>query len=119
MITILQIGYDKPLLQARALLLGRHGYRVLSALGNGTAFTLATTERIDVVLIGHSAPIGIRENAAVHFKDHFPEIPVVALRSNSFRDKLQYADYNVAVEDPEEWLKMVAKAASQPVRLSG
>jgi hypothetical protein len=118
-ITILQIGYDELLLKTRALLLGGRGYRLISTLGNGIAFQVATTERIDLVLIGHCAPIGIRENAAAHFKGHYPQIPVVALRASTLHDKLQYADYNVTVEDPEEWLKIVAKAVSRPVHLGG
>ena len=117
MITILQVGYDKLLLQTRALLLGRRGYRVISALGNGSGFALANAERIDLVLIGYSAPTGIRENAANHFKDHFPQIPVVALCSNSSQAGLAYADYSSSVDDAEEWLNIIAKAALQPVHL--
>lgn len=117
MITILQIGYDELLLKTRALLLAGRGYRLISTLGNGIAFQVATTEKIDLVRIGHCASIGIRENAAVHFKDYFPQVPVVALRASTLHDKLQYADYNITVEDPEEWLKIVASAASQPVHL--
>jgi CheY-like chemotaxis protein len=116
-ITILQIGYDRLQLQTRALLLGRLGYRVISALGNGNAFTLATTEQVDLVLIGHSAPAGIRENAASHFKDHFPHVPVVALCSNSLQGALPHADYNGSVEDAEGWLNTVAYAASQSTHL--
>jgi hypothetical protein len=95
-------------------LLARRGYRVISALGNGNAFAQATTQSVDLVLIGQSAPIGIRENVANQFKEHFPNIPVVALRS-SFQSGLQNADYNSTAEDSEEWLNLVAKAASQPI----
>ena len=101
MITILQIGYDKGQTTTRASLLGQHGYRVISALSNGNAFALASTERVDLVLIGHCAPIGIRENAASHFKDHFPEIPIIALRSASLRRDVQHADYCGTEDDPE------------------
>ena len=86
---------------------------MLSALGNGSAFALATAEKIDLVVIGHCAPVGIRENAANYFKDHFPDIPAVALRSDSLSDKVKFADYNSTAEDPEEWLNVVAQAASQ------
>lgn len=112
MITILQIGYDKLQIATRASLLVRQGYRVLSALGNGNAFTLASADRVDLVLIGNSAPIGIRENAACLFKDHFPQIPIVALRSGPLSHDVQYADYNGTVEDPEEWLAVIARATS-------
>jgi|SRR5579864_6295802 len=113
MVTILQIGYDECLLKTRALLLGRCGYRVISTLGNGIAFGVASAEKVDLVVIGHCAPTGIRENAASHFKDHFPDIPIIALRPDSLHGNLQCADYNSSVEDPQEWLKVVAKAASR------
>lgn len=113
MITILQIGYDEGLLKTRALLLGGCGYRVISTLGNGIAFQVASTEKVDIVVIGHCAPTGIRENAASHFKDHFPGIPIIALCRDSLRGNVLYADYNSSVEDPQEWLSTVAKAASR------
>ena len=112
MITILQIGYDKGHLAPRASVLERLGYRVLSAVSNGNAFALASTQRIDLVLIGHCAPIGIRENAASHFKDHFPNIPVIALCSSPLRHDVQYADYSGAVEIQDEWLAAIGKATA-------
>jgi hypothetical protein len=115
-ITILQIGYDTTLLQTRALLLRRQGYRVISAMGNGTAFSAAATERVDLVLIGHSAPVGIRENAVIHFKDHFPSLPVIALRPDSFHCGLQNADYNADADEPDDWLNTVAQAASRQIQ---
>lgn len=113
MITILQIGYDERLLKTRALLLGGHGYRLISTLGNGIAFQVASTERVDIVLIDHSAPVGIRENAAIHFKEHFPRVWIIALCKNSVQEKVEAADDNISVEDPEQWLKAVAQAASR------
>lgn len=113
MITILQIVYDKGHLAARASLLERLGYRVISAVSNGNAFTLASAQPVDLVLIGHSAPIGIRENAASHFKDHFPNIPVIALRSGTLRSDVHDADYSGAIENPEEWLAVIAKVTSR------
>ena len=89
MITILQIGYDETLLKTRALLLGGRGYRVVSTLGNGIAFQAATSEKIDIVIIGHCAPVGIRENAVSHFKEHFPGVRIIALHKDSSQDKLQ------------------------------
>lgn len=113
MITVLQIGYDNVLLRTRALLLGGRGYRVISALGNGIAFRAATIEKVDIVVIGHCAPIMIRENAAMHFKEHFPQVPLIALRPHSLGNNIQLADYNSSVEDPQEWLNVIAKAVSQ------
>lgn len=118
MITILQIGYDKRELVIRASLLERLGYRVISAISNGNAFALASIERVDLVLIGHCAPTCIRENAASHFKEHFPSIPVIALRS-SLRSDVQDADYTSAFENPDEWLTVVAKVTSRSRAAAG
>lgn len=118
MITILQIGYDKRYLSMRASLLERLGYRVISAISNGNAFALASIQRVDLILIGHSAPTGIRENAASHFKEHFPNIPVIALRS-SLRSDVQDADYSSAFENQDEWLAVVAKVTSRTRAAAG
>jgi len=112
--TILQIAYSPIVLATRQMLLEAHGYAVISVLGNKEAFALAAegNTRFDIVLIGHGAEIEVRRQAARLFKEKFPGVRVVALRSHYFVGEVEEADYNSDVDTPKDWLCAVEKLAA-------
>jgi hypothetical protein len=111
---ILQIAYSPIVLATRQMLLEAHGYSVRSVLGNKEAFALAAegNTTFDIVLIGHGAEIDVRRQAARLFKEKFPGVRVIALRSDYFVGEVKEADYNSDVDKPQDWLSAVDKLAA-------
>jgi len=66
-------------------MLESRGHHVTSVLGNDEAFGLdaAVIAAADLIVIGFSAPHPIRAAMICWFKQHYPNIPVVALRFHS------------------------------------
>lgn len=110
---VLQIAYYESLLETRALLLQRAGYRVFSVLGNEQA--IAATGRLltntDVVLIGFSGPYEQRTAMLQWLKEQHPEIPVVVLQSQAW-EVFAEADCVVLPEHPETWLAAISACVS-------
>lgn len=107
---IFQIAYDDKLSVVRTELLRRRGYEVVSVMGNDSAKVILTLpERYDLFIIGHAAPETTRNEMVRWLKEHYPNVLILALNSQSC-DHLWGADYNVKQNGPEVLLATVANA---------
>jgi hypothetical protein len=108
---VFQIGYDEKGLNARAELLRRFGHEVISVTHNEAAkVALSSFRDVDVFIVGHTAPEQTRKEMVAWLKANYPKVKIVAL--NPSKDQLLGADCNVALNDHDEWLSLLAAAAS-------
>jgi hypothetical protein len=107
---VFQIGYDEKGLNARAELLRRFGHEVISVTHNEAAkVALGSYRDVDVFIVGHTAPEQTRKDMVDWLKANYPKVKIVAL--NPSRDQLVGADYNVVLNDHDEWFSLLAAAA--------
>ena len=109
---VFQIGYDEKNLNARAELFRRVGHHVISVPDNEAAkLALTSIEKVDVFVVGQSAPEQTRKEMVDWLKTNFPNVKVVALIPSANRH-LPRADYNIVLDDWDEWLSLLAAAVS-------
>jgi hypothetical protein len=86
-------------------MLESRGYHVTSVLGNDEALGLdaAVIAAVDSIVIGFSAPHPVRAAMIHWFKQHYPNIPVVAPQFHS-AESFPEADGGTVSDDPEVWL---------------
>jgi len=107
-----QIGYDENELKVRAELFRRVGHEVISVADNEAAKNALTSiHSVDVFVVGHTAPEQTRKEMVDWLKTNFPKVKIVALIPSANR-QLPRADYNVVLNDSEEWLSLLEAAAS-------
>jgi hypothetical protein len=108
---LFQIGYDEKGINARAELLRRFGHEVISVTHNEAAkVALSSYHDVDLFIVGHTAPEQTRKEMVAWLKTNYPKVKVVAL--NPSKDQLVGADYNVVLNAQDEWLSLLAAAAS-------
>lgn len=111
---VFQIGYDEKDLNARAELFRRVGHHVVSVADNEAAKqALSSIEKVDVFVVGHTAPEQTRNEMVDWLKANFPNVKIVALIPSASR-QLPHADYNIVLNDWDEWLSLLAAAAGLP-----
>ena len=111
---VFQIGYDEKDLNARAELFRRVGHHVVSVPDNEAAKqALTSIEKVDVFVVGHTAPEQTRNEMVDWLKANFPNVKIVALIPSANR-QLPHADYNIVLNDWDEWLSLLAAAAGLP-----
>lgn len=109
---ILQVAYYDNLLRTRAAMLQRAGYTVFSLLRNDEVKASARDliSSVDLVMmVGFSGTYAERAAITRWLKQEFPQVPVIALQSNS-SERFPDADCSTLSEDPEEWLNAVARS---------
>jgi short-subunit dehydrogenase involved in D-alanine esterification of teichoic acids len=107
-----QIGYDERELNGRAELFRRVGHEVISVADNETAKrALRSFCDVDVFVVGHTAPEQTRKEMVDWLKANFPKVKIVALIPSASRP-LACADYNVVLNDLDEWMTLLAATAS-------
>lgn len=105
-----QIGYDENELNARAELFRRCGHEVISVADNESAKTMLTSlHDVDIFVVGHTAPVQTRKEMVDWLKANFPNVKIVALIPSS-NSQVPYADYNIVLNDWDEWLSLLAAA---------
>jgi hypothetical protein len=108
---LFQIGYDEKGINARAELLRRFGHEVISVTNNEAAkVALSSYHDVELFIVGHTAPEQTRKEMVAWLKANYPKVKIVAL--NPSRDQLVGADYNVILNEHDEWLSLLAAAAS-------
>ena len=109
---LFQIGYDEKDLNARAELFRRCGHHVISVVDNAAAkHALTSIQNVDVFVVGPSALEETRKEMVDWLKTNFPKVKIVALIPSASR-KLPSADYNIVLNDWDEWLSLLAAATS-------
>ena len=103
-----QIGYDDKELNARAELFQRVGHEVISVPNNEAAKqVLASIDNFDAFVVGHAAPEQTRKDMVDWLKETSPKVKVVALVPSACL-QLPRADYNIVLNDLDEWLALLA-----------
>lgn len=109
---VFQIGYEEKDLDARAELFRRCGHHVLSVPDNEAAKRVLTSmDKVDVFVVGHTAPEQTRREMVDWLKANFPNVKIVALIPSANR-QLPRADYNIVLNDWDEWLSLLAATAN-------
>lgn len=109
---VFQIGYDEKDLNARAELFRRCGHHVISVADNEAAkAALTSAQNVDVFVVGPNAPEETRKEMVDWLKTNFPKVKIVALIPSTSRQVPQ-ADYNIVLNDWDEWLSLLAAATS-------
>ena len=109
---LFQIGYDEKGLNARAELLRRFGHEVISVTHNEAAkIALRSYRNVDLFIVGHTAPEQTRKEMVDWLKANYPKVKIVAL-APSKDHQLPAADCNVIINEVDEWLSLLAAAAS-------
>src|SRR5229473_5826276 len=107
---LFQIGYDEKGLNARAELLRRFGHEVISVTHNEAAkVALSSFRDVDLFIVDYKAPEQTRKEMVGWLKANYPKVKIIAL--NPSKDQLIGADYNVVLNDHDEWLSLLAAAA--------
>ena len=107
-----QIGYHERELNARAELFRRVGHEVISVSDNEAAKrTLTVIYKVDVFVVGHTAPEQTRKEMVDWLKVNFPKVKIVALIPSANR-QLPCADYNVVLNHWDELLSLLTATAS-------
>src|SRR5216684_5321437 len=107
---LFQIGYDEKGLNARAELLRRFGHEVISVTHNEAAkIALSSFRDVDLFIVDYTAPEQTRKEIVGWLKANYPKVKIIAL--NPSKDQLIGADYNVVLNDHDEWLSLLAAAA--------
>jgi len=109
---VFQIGYNEKELNARAELFRRCGHEVISVPDNEAAKqALNSIHNVDIFVVGQAAPEQTRKEMVDWLKANFPKIKIVALIPSADH-KLQSADYNVVLNDWDEWISVLGVATS-------
>ena len=109
---IFQIGYNEKELNTRAELFRRCGHEVISVADNEAAKQAVTSiPNVDIFVVGHTAPEQTRKEMVDLLKTNFPKVKVVALIPSA-NHQLQRADYNVVLNDWDEWISLFGVATS-------
>jgi hypothetical protein len=109
---IFQIGYDEKELNARAEVFRRCGHEVISVADNDAAKSaLDPIGHVDVFVVGHTAPEQTRKEMVDWLKTNFPKVKIVALIPSASR-QLPRADYNIMLNDSDEWMSLLAATTS-------
>ena len=107
-----QIGYNEEELNARAELFRCSGHEVISVADNEAAKrVLVSIQNVDVFVVGHTAPEQTRKEMVDWLKANFPKVKIVALIPSANR-QLPSADYNIVLNQWDEWLSLLAAATS-------
>ena len=108
---LFQVGFDEKGLNARVELLRRFGHEVISVTHNEAAkVALGSFRDVDLIVIDYKAQEQARKELVAWLKENYPKVKIVAL--NPSKDPLIGADYNVVLNDPDEWLSLLAAVAS-------
>src|SRR5215467_315962 len=109
---VFQIGYDERDLSARTELFRRCGHHVISVVDNAAAkHALTSIDNVDVFVVGPNAPEETRKEMVDWLKTNFPKVKVVALIPSANR-KLPSADFNIVLNEWDEWVSLLSAAAS-------
>lgn len=109
---VFQIGYDEEDLDARAELFRQCGHHVISVSDNEAAKrALTSIEKVDVFVIGHTAPEPTRKEMVDWLKTNFSNVKIVALIPSANR-QLPRADYNIVLNEWDGWLSLLSAATS-------
>ena len=109
---VFQIGYDEKDLNARAELFRRVGHHVISVTDNEAAKSALTSiEKVDVFVVGHAASEETKKEMVDWLKKNYPKVKIVALIPSANR-QLPSADYNIVLNEWDEWLSLLAAAGA-------
>lgn len=109
---IFQIGYDERELKVRAELFRRCGHEVMSVADNKSAKrALCSFSNVDVFVVGYTAHEETRKEMVDWLKVSFPKAKIVALIPSVNR-QFPRADYNVVLNNWDEWKFLLAAMAS-------
>jgi len=104
------ISYDERLAPDRTEVLRKHGFEVVSVVGNDSAKGLLNLPlHIDLFIVGHAASEEVRKEMVAWLKMKFPSVQILALNPPTILE-LDGADYNVKLDGPETWLPVVSGA---------
>ena len=107
---LFQVGYEEKGLNARVELLRRFGHEVISVTHNEAAkIALSSFRDVDLFIVDYTAPEQTRKEMVGWIKANYPKVKIIAL--NPSKDQLIGADYNVVLNDHDEWLSLLAAAA--------
>lgn len=108
---ILQIAYEASLLKTRERLLSSNGFEVKSALGSDELKQMPRENFLAAaaLLVGHAASMEDRQQIVAWTKQHYPDLPVVALRKSATSEPIPGADITADREDPSQWLEAIKK----------
>src|SRR6266853_5081452 len=108
---VFQIGYEERGMKARSELLRRFGHEVISVTHNEAAkVALSSYHDVELFIVGHTAPDQTRKEMVAWLKANYPKVKIVAL--NPSKEQLLGADYNVVLDEHDEWLLLLAAAAN-------
>jgi len=107
---VFDITYDEQVGAARTKILRRHGYDVISVVGNETAkVILSLPQQCDLFIVGHAAPEEDRKEMVAWLRMKYPGVRILALNSPKVSE-LPGVDYNVKINGPETLLPLIAGA---------
>lgn len=111
--SIFQIGYTHSLTLTREMLLRQRGYEVFSVEGTHEAKRhLASCDdgRYRLIIIGHAASATERRELISWLRERFPKVKILAL--NPPHDGTTGADFDVLLNGPETWLRIVDRVTT-------
>ena len=96
---IFQVAYHEEHFLARANLLRRQGYIVISTVGNEAAkVVLPMLPQVDLLIIGHAAPEQTRLDMVAWLRERYPRTTILAL--NPSHERLGTLRFNAVYYPP-------------------
>ncbi len=106
---IFQVAYREEHFLARADLLRRQGYTVISTIGNEAAkVVLPMLPQVDLLIIGHAAPEQTRLDMVAWLRERYPPTSILAL--NPSDERLGTLRFNAVHYPPQAWLPLIKAA---------
>jgi CheY-like chemotaxis protein len=99
------VSWESALAQTRQLVLERADYRVTSILGQEQLDKLRHITDADLLVLGHSVPRNLKQQAIQAFRQHC-NAPVLSLLAPN-QAKLKEADYGVEASSPADVIQTV------------
>jgi hypothetical protein len=105
--TILHIGYDSLLIGVREAVLERHGYNVVSILGNDAAMRIAN-DAADLIIVGNGGRLEERVEIVRWLSKKWPTVPILVMRVDE-DERFPEATVEFVGNTPNEWIAAVER----------
>jgi CheY-like chemotaxis protein len=106
--SIFCIGADDSCLEARRVLLEKHGYQVLTAADTREGLDLFARHAIDLVLLDYEVPGMHGDLVAARMKAVKPQIPIVMLSARHALPQDKLAAVDAFLSKGEPWASVLA-----------
>ena len=113
--TILHVAYDSLLMEMRESALERHGYHVVSVIGNEAAKMIASPAA-DLVIIGNGGSLEERIAMVKWLAENWPQVAVVVMSADE-RERYPHGTIVFQGDTPNDLVTLVQRVITSHKKL--